>query len=91
VETSPNGLEQKSQVHGIGVCRVCEAATPARVRLAAATEAIVQRLAAERVVVVKHLDAAGAAYLRLSTHCYNVREEIDCFVETYQRLSAATG
>ncbi len=24
---------------GIGVCRVCEAATPARVRLAAATEA----------------------------------------------------
>lgn len=58
---------------------------------AAATEAIVQRLAAERVVVVKHLDAAGAAYLRLSTHCYNVREEIDCFVETYQRLSAATG
>jgi len=56
---------------------------------AAATEAIVQRLAAERVVVVKHLDAGGAATIRLSTHCYNVREEIDRFIETYQRLSAA--
>ncbi|HOU41662.1 MAG TPA: aminotransferase class V-fold PLP-dependent enzyme [Promineifilum sp.] len=58
---------------------------------AAATETIVQRLAAERVIVVKHLDAAGAAYIRLSTHCYNVREDIDRFVEAYQRLSAASG
>ena len=55
---------------------------------ATATEAIVQQLAAERVIVTKHLDAAGAAYVRLSVHAYNVREEIDRFVEVYRRLAA---
>jgi selenocysteine lyase/cysteine desulfurase len=51
---------------------------------AAATEQIVQALAKRGVVVVKHLDAAGAAYIRLSFHAYNVAEEIDRFVEAFQ-------
>ena len=46
-------------------------------------EQLVQRLAAQGVVVVKHLDAAGAAYIRLSFHCYNVTAEIDRFIETF--------
>ncbi len=50
---------------------------------AAATDQLVQRLAAQGVVVVKHLDAAGAAYIRLSFHCYNVMAEIDRFIETF--------
>ena len=53
---------------------------------AAATEQIVQQLAAERVVVVKHLDAAGAAFIRLSFHCYNTLAEVDRFVEVYQAV-----
>jgi selenocysteine lyase/cysteine desulfurase len=53
---------------------------------AAATEQLVQRLAAQGVVVVKHLDAAGAAYIRLSFHAYNVPAEIDRFVEVYQSV-----
>ena len=51
---------------------------------AAATEQVVQQLAAERVVVVKHLDAAGAAYIRLSFHGYNVPEEVDRFIAVYK-------
>ena len=50
---------------------------------AAATDQLVQRLATQGVVVVKHLDAAGAAYIRLSFHCYNVMAEIDRFIETF--------
>ena len=51
---------------------------------AAATEQVVQQLAAERVIVVKHLDAAGAAYIRLSFHGYNVPEEVDRFIAVYK-------
>jgi len=54
----------------------------------AATDALAQQLAEERIVVVKHLDAAGAPTIRLSFHAYNVPEEIDRFIEAYQRLSA---
>ncbi len=54
----------------------------------AATDALAQQLAEERIVVVKHLDAAGAPAIRLSFHAYNVPEEIDRFIEAYQRLSA---
>ena len=56
---------------------------------AATTEQIVQKLAAERIVVVKHLDAAGAAYIRLSFHCYNVTAEVDRFIEVYQTATRA--
>ncbi len=55
---------------------------------ATATEQLVQRLAAQGVVVVKHLDAAGAAYIRLSFHCYNVTAEIDRFIETFSESEA---
>jgi len=54
---------------------------------AAATEQVVQRLAEQGVVVVKHLDAAGAAYIRLSFHAYNVPAEIDHFIEVYQSVA----
>ena len=56
---------------------------------AAATEQVVQQLAAERVVVVKHLDAAGAATIRLSFHAYNVPQEVDRFIEAYQTATRA--
>ena len=51
---------------------------------AAATEQVVQQLAAERVIVVKHLDAAGVAYIRLSFRGYNVPEEVDRFIAVYK-------
>lgn len=51
---------------------------------AATTERIVQYLAEQRIMVVKHLDAEGAAYIRLSTHCYNTREDIDRFIDAYE-------
>lgn len=54
---------------------------------AAATGQIVQRLAEQRVVVVMHLDAAGAAYIRLSFHCYNVPAEVDRFITAYQTVT----
>ena len=53
---------------------------------AAATGQIVQRLAEQAVVVVMHLDAAGAAYIRLSFHCYNIPAEVDRFIEVYQSV-----
>jgi selenocysteine lyase/cysteine desulfurase len=49
-----------------------------------ATDRLVHHLAERRVSVVKHLDAAGAPYIRLSFHCYNTTEEIDRFVEEYR-------
>ncbi len=48
------------------------------------TEEAVQFLARHNVVVVKHLDRPGAAYIRLSFHAYNVRDEIDRFLEVYR-------
>ena len=33
-----------------------------------------------------HLDAAGAAYIRLSFHCYNIPAEVDRFIEAYQSV-----
>ena len=54
---------------------------------AAATEQVVQYLAAHKVAVVKHLDAAGAAYIRVSFHAYNGREDIDRFIDVYRSWS----
>lgn len=48
------------------------------------TDTLVRRLAEREVVVVKHLDAGGNPYIRLSFHCYNTLEEIDRFLEIFQ-------
>ncbi len=45
------------------------------------TDRLVQFLAEQQIIVCKHLDAAGAPYIRASVHCYNVREDIDRLVE----------
>jgi selenocysteine lyase/cysteine desulfurase len=47
----------------------------------AVTDRLVAQLAERGVVVAKHLDAEGAAHVRLSFHCYNVPAEIDRAVE----------
>lgn len=49
-----------------------------------ATDKLVMALAERNVAVAKHLDAAGAPYIRLSFHCYNTPEEIDRFMEVFQ-------
>lgn len=50
------------------------------------TDDLVTRLRDHKVAVVKHLDAAGEAYIRLSFHCYNTLSEIEQFGEIYSRL-----
>jgi selenocysteine lyase/cysteine desulfurase len=52
------------------------------------TDRLVMALAERNVVVAKHLDAAGAPYIRLSFHCYNTPEEIDRFVEVYREAAS---
>jgi cysteine desulfurase/selenocysteine lyase len=47
----------------------------------ATTDRLVAHLAERGVIVGKHLDAAGAAHVRLSVHCYNLPAEIDRAVE----------
>jgi selenocysteine lyase/cysteine desulfurase len=48
------------------------------------TDRLVGHLAEKHISVVKHLDAAGAPYIRLSFHCYNTRDEIDRFIEEFR-------
>lgn len=48
------------------------------------TDKLVAYLAERHIAVVKHLDAAGAPYIRLSFHCYNTRGEIDRFIEEFR-------
>jgi selenocysteine lyase/cysteine desulfurase len=43
------------------------------------TDALVAHLQQNHVTVVKHLDAAGEPYIRLSFHCYNTVGEIEQF------------
>lgn len=45
------------------------------------TDRLVEYLAERQIVICKHLDAGGDAYIRMSSHCYNSREDIDRFVE----------
>lgn len=45
------------------------------------TDRLVQFLDDNRVVVCKHLDAGTGVYIRISFHCYNVRGEIDRFMD----------
>lgn len=52
----------------------------------AETDQIVSALAAENVIVVKHLDEAGDAYIRLSFHCYNTHAEVARCVEALRKL-----
>jgi selenocysteine lyase/cysteine desulfurase len=44
------------------------------------TDRLIAYLAGRRIAVVKHLDKAGAPYIRLSFHCYNTRAEVDTFM-----------
>lgn len=53
---------------------------------AEATDDLVTRLREHKVSIVKHLDAAGAAYLRLSFHCYNTLAELDQFGAIFSRV-----
>jgi len=46
------------------------------------TDRLLQYLDENQLVVCKHLDAGTDAYIRMSFHCYNVRAEVDRFVET---------
>lgn len=46
----------------------------------AMTNELVNYLKERNVSVVKHLDRAGAAYVRLSFHCYNTSEELIRFM-----------
>lgn len=43
------------------------------------TDQMVSWLQAQKISVVKHLDPAGTAHIRLSFHCYNTLAEIDQF------------
>jgi selenocysteine lyase/cysteine desulfurase len=45
------------------------------------TDRLIQFLAERNIVVCKHLDAARAAYVRVSFHCYNTTAEIDRLLE----------
>ncbi len=45
------------------------------------TDRLVEFLARRQIVICKHLDAGGDAFIRMSSHCYNNREDIDRFVE----------
>jgi selenocysteine lyase/cysteine desulfurase len=49
-------------------------------------DALVARLAARQVYVVKHLDRDGRAYLRASFHCYNTVAEVEKFGEILQEV-----
>lgn len=45
------------------------------------TDQLIGHLSERKISVVKHLDAAGAPFVRLSFHCYNNRDEVDRFIE----------
>ncbi len=47
----------------------------------ATTDRLLQHLAAHKIVVCKHLDAAAAPYIRVSFHCYNTMAEVDRLME----------
>jgi len=49
----------------------------------AASDKIVQYLAEHDVPTVKHLDAAGNPFLRLSLHCYNDEQDCERFLEIF--------
>lgn len=46
----------------------------------ATTNALLKRLDADGVSVTKHLDTAGNPYVRLSVHCYNREDDLQCFL-----------
>jgi selenocysteine lyase/cysteine desulfurase len=50
----------------------------------AATDQLIQQLAAHRIIAGKHLDAEGVPYIRLSFHAYNITAEIDHFMEALE-------
>lgn len=50
------------------------------------TDRLIQFLAERNIVVCKHLDAARAAYVRVSFHCYNNTAEIDRLLEALREF-----
>ncbi|MCB9435931.1 MAG: aminotransferase class V-fold PLP-dependent enzyme [Anaerolineales bacterium] len=44
------------------------------------TDALLQRLTEAGVSVTKHLDRIGNPYVRLSVHCYNREDDLQCFL-----------
>lgn len=46
------------------------------------TDRLIQHLAEQRIVVCKHLDAGSTAFVRVSFHCYNTRNEFDRFMSS---------
>ncbi|MBK9055915.1 MAG: hypothetical protein IPL78_34945 [Chloroflexi bacterium] len=51
-----------------------------------ATDTFINDLKAHQITAVKHLDAAGRAYIRFSFHCYNTIEEIAQVEPILQKL-----
>lgn len=52
----------------------------------AEADALVAALASQGVILVKHLDREGNAYLRVSFHCYNTMAEIERFGNILQEI-----
>ncbi len=50
------------------------------------TDRLIAYLAGRRIAVAKHLDKAGAPFIRLSFHCYNTRSEVDRFIEAVREF-----
>ncbi len=44
------------------------------------TAELTMKMAQQKVMVTKHLDALGAPYLRVSTHCYNTKSDVQHFL-----------
>ncbi len=55
------------------------------------TDALVNYLKEQQINVVKHLDAPGNPYIRLSFHCYNTIEEIEKFMTILQNGRETVG
>ncbi len=47
-----------------------------------ATDEYVKMLTDQQIMVTKHLDKIGAPYVRLSTHCYNIENDLQHFLNT---------
>ncbi len=48
-----------------------------------ATDALIQKLGQEQIVVTRHLNAKGEPFIRLSIHCYNHEDDIDTFLHSF--------
>ncbi len=46
------------------------------------TDAFIQKLAQQNIVVTRHLNAKGEPFIRLSIHCYNNEQDIETFLHS---------